>query len=330
MKAILRLRESVHDIEAGSLMALGAELKPDADALQRVARRVGVSTTALAAAQAAAVKAAAEGGAAATTANTTALGKGVGSVLALSVIKGVAIGVCLSGAAYLAVHLPKASTRPNPVTLQAPMRYASPKPAESMAAVGAVSPLPSGAPDQGARVSSPHRGSTTPSKPELSPATAGTSESKETRLHGQLDEVPERTAAEPPPLPRDTTSPTVGMSAATSAFVTEPSASARSVDARVMREVVSLDRARALVKQGNATLALRELDEFNRVFGYRVLANESMLVRVDVLLSLGMRQAAAGVARQLLDAGAPATQRQRLVALANSSATTEALAPTLK
>jgi hypothetical protein len=97
-----------------------------------------------------------------------------------------------------------------------------------------------------------------------------------------------------------------------------------------MQEVMSLDRVRKLSKQGNAALAMRELDDFDRVHGYRFLSSESKLVRIDVLLSLGMRQVAAGVARQLLLEGAPATQRQRLMALANSGATPEAPATTPK
>jgi len=331
MKAITRFKESVHDIEAGSLMALGAELKPEPGALQRVARRVGVSPAALTAAQAAAVKAAAEVGSAAMSTSTTALGTGAGSVFALSVVKGVAIGLCMSGVAYLGVHLPKASTSPTLAPAKAPVVDASAQ------VVGAASRLTSSAPDQGVRVSLRRDASTAQAHPVGSrgpdPVRGATTVSGVALGAPGVDPAPTtaaRAEESPPPEPPALGGPTVGASSAAGALAAGPSASARAAEPRVMQEVVSLDRVRALAKRGNATSALRELDEFERVFGYRVLLGESMLVRIDVLLSLGKREAAAVIARRLLAAGAPAPQRQRLTVLANSVATTESPAPTLE
>lgn len=82
-----------------------------------------------------------------------------------------------------------------------------------------------------------------------------------------------------------------------------------------MREEASLDRARASANRGDATTALRELNSFERDFGYATLRKEALLVTIDALLSLGRKAEAVTLARQLLALGAPATQRVKLEAL---------------
>jgi hypothetical protein len=90
------------------------------------------------------------------------------------------------------------------------------------------------------------------------------------------------------------------------------------VDPRLAREVASLDRARASAHRGEPAAALREINSFEKSYGYVALRKESMLVNIDVLLSLGRRADASVLARQLLLAGAPANQRARLEELANA------------
>jgi hypothetical protein len=329
MKAILRFKESVHDLEAGALMQAGAELKPDPGALQRVAQRLGVSGAALAAAQAATVKAAAEVGAAATASGTTAFGNGAGSLFAISAAKGLAIGLCLSAAAYVGVHLPKAATSPAPALVSASSPHVDPNP-EALVVTQPAGSVPGAAHGEEESVSSGRRTPSMQVQPSDPPASA-VRRSSAALVGSAPIPAPVLSVATVPQAPESPPAvATAGVSPGAGAYAAGSVGSARAADPRVMQEVVSLDRVRALAKQGNAALALRELDDFDRVFGYRVLLGESMLVRIDVLLSLGKRQAAAAIARQLLAAGAPATQRQRLTVLANSGMTIETPATNLK
>jgi hypothetical protein len=324
MKPILRFKESVHHMGEGHLMALGAEMKPEPEAMGRVAQRMGISAAALASAQTLAMQAASATATVASAAGTTALEKGAGSFLAASAIKGAAIGLCLSGLTYVGIQL----SSPSAVTV----RSSSPAPSlvprvhsehtDPMGTAAAVKTVPVAVAN--GLVASPSRSDPStkqPSSSHLASSAAGL-EPKNVESTGEAAQPETPATIElPPAISSSTTGPSVAGAPAFGGLAAPASHSAGAADPRVMREVHNLDRVRTLARQGKATLALRELDDFAKLFGYRVLLTESMLVRIDVLLSLGQREAAAAVARQLLSAGAPATQRQRLMVLANASST---------
>lgn len=295
-------------------MAAGGREKPDPDALHRTACRLGVSAAALAAASSAVTVAQS---AAAFTHPTAAAGVGAmkttGSLLLASIVKGSVIGLCVSGGAYVGLNAFAPAPKPAIVSPRAGVALAS---AERNAAPGSPSapPAPSLTP-----------ATETEAIAERAPTRFGPAPSSVANLI-----VPEAApqqvlpAAAPPNARFEDESPPrpamdASLAGATQAASSHGATGLVPADARLAREITSLDRVRKLARQGNAAAAVNELDAFERSVGFAALRTESQLVRIDVLLSLARRDEAAAVARQLLAAGAPATQRNQLQALAGTN-----------
>jgi hypothetical protein len=77
-------------------------------------------------------------------------------------------------------------------------------------------------------------------------------------------------------------------------------ASTRDPVADVRREVQWIDQARSLAEANDSTAALRALDGYDRAFPRGVLAEESALLRIEVLGKRGDHRAAAVLAKRFL------------------------------
>ena len=317
-----RFKAAVALSREGRLMACGNQEKPDPEAMHRAARRLGISVAALTAAAAAtAIAPVASAATSSTTAGGlssagTVIGKSSSLYLVTSVVKGTLIGLGLTIATYSGVqwmdsnapvNAPSASTVPVqvsqplqrnvkvPVVERAPAMLQDPSPAT--AEVQRV--LPSSASNAGAIVAEQ------PREPLIAPVTGTAASARfEDSEPASLLPIQKLPAA-------DINSSQSRSSAAAGA----PSSRSATADVQLAREVASLDRVRALANRGDATSALSELNSFGRSLGYVTLQKEALLVHIDVLLSLGRKAEAIGIARQLLAIGAPATQRNRLDAL---------------
>ena len=307
----------------GRLFALGRDEVPEPEAKQRVARRLGISAAALASAAAAtaiapsATAAAATAGAKGVGSLAAIFGKAAGPFIASTVVKATLIGLGLGAASYAGVKVYTSRVSVNPpsaavTTIVAPKpRQPTPDPVGASAETALVvqDALPEVA---NARPNAAALGTAVASPAEPAPL-ANTVEPGALQV-ARFEDDPESppapsvvgTAA--PLLPGQAPSPNTGP----------PHASTLPADPRLAREVASLDLARARANHGDAAGALRELNTFQSSDGYMALRKEAMLVKIDVLLSLGQEGAAAAIARQLLAMGVPGNQRARLEALVRS------------
>jgi hypothetical protein len=78
---------------------------------------------------------------------------------------------------------------------------------------------------------------------------------------------------------------------------------------------VIADARQALIR-GDASAALRELAALESSGGFRVLAQEAALLRVEAFAASGQSEAAAAAARRLLISGVAEAHRRRLEQLA--------------
>jgi len=302
----------------GRLMALGSLEVPAPEVKQDVARRLGISATVLA--SAAAATAVAPSAAAATFSSASvgslsaAFGKVTGSFIATTLAKATVIGLGLGIASYTGVRLIRSRLPANNPPLTAASTVAPRRPERAAENHGvAVSALQ----DRGAETvntvaraaASDNPGATvvaiehTVSSDSLAPAAASV---------GRFEDVEPHTAS--PSIASTSTESLTGQDPEGNAAAATR-AGAMPADPRLAREVRSLDLARSCANHGDAAGALKELNGFDRNYGYIALQKEAMLVHIDVLLSLGHRVQAAAIARQLLLAGAPATRRASLEAL---------------
>jgi hypothetical protein len=308
----------------GRLMALGSLEVPDPEAKREVARRLGISTAALA--SAAATTAIAPSAAAAAAASSSggvgslsaAVGKATGSFIATTLAKATVVGLSLGIASYAGVRLVR-SRMPTSNPQSTIAIAAGPKLAQRTANDFGAAPATSSSQDRMAETASAPTHATSSGNPA---AAAGTAEpsvpsdslSPAAASVGRFEDVE-------PPAPLASVVTTTNESLTGLGPLGSANSAARTgplpVDPRLAREVRSLDLARAYANRRNAAAALQELNSFERNYGYIALRKEAMLVHIDVLLSLGRRREAAAIARQLLLAGAPATRRASLEALVN-------------
>lgn len=84
-------------------------------------------------------------------------------------------------------------------------------------------------------------------------------------------------------------------------------------------EVARIDAARRAVQSGDPTLALVEIEQYDREISRKTLGVEAALLRIDALVALGRQAEAAAIARRLLSAGLAGqhTERLRLLILEN-------------
>ena len=304
----------------GRLMASGLEEMPDPEAIQRAARRLGISATVLASA-AAATAVAPAATTAATSAVTsggigtvgTAIGKATGSLLMMSVVKGTVIGLSIGITVFAGAHLVR-SNEPAKVPNLSPavsIVLSRPRPkADNPGVAPATSVFQDAVPVAAtARVVSPSPDSPAQAMVNGESAAPPVGLPPAAALVGHFEDLESPAAL---PSTSRTSADLLPSQGPVSIPATATRAGALPVDPRLAREVASLDQARAYAKSGNAAVALRELNGFEASFGYFALRKEAMLVRIDVLLALGRRKEAAATARQLLLSGAPATQRARL------------------
>ena len=308
----------------GRLLAVGSEELPEPEAMHRVARRLGISATALASAGVATTLTSSAGGATSTASIGAigtvgaAAGKATGSLVATTLVKATVIGLSLGVASYTGTRLIRSKLQSNISREASVVAVAQRVPRRKVDNVGVPptnSALQNSTPEtKGVRVvaaSSVNPGEATVAAEPLAPSDPLSPIAPPV---GRFEDF-ESPAPPPSRAPTSNTSFTnqdiVGVAAA-------PSAGALPVDPRLAREVRSLDLARAFANRGNSTGALSELDGFEKSFGYFALRKEAMLVKLDVLLSLGRKAEAAALARQLLLAGAPVTQRTKLEELIRS------------
>lgn len=303
----------------GRLMALGSLEVPAPEAKQDVARRLGISATVLA--SAAATTALAPSAAAATSSAggvgslSAAVGKATGSFIAATLAKATVVGLSLGIASYTGVRLVRSRVPTNNPQLTIAIT-AGPKLAQRTVNNLNVAPTTSPIQETLEETASARANATSSGNPAEAAGTAEPfvpSESLSPAASvGRFEDV-EPPAPLPSVVPTSTESLTGFGPLGNASGATR--AGALPVDPRLAREVRSLDLARACANRGDTTGALRELNGFERNYGYIALRKEAMLVHIDVLLSLGHRVEAAAIARQLLLAGAPATRRASLEAL---------------
>lgn len=307
---------------AGRLMKAGSEEPPPAEAMHRAALQLGVSASMLAA-MLRATDASAVGMGMATKgppqAGAPAVSKVGASGLAATIAKGgmagLGVGLALfAGSQFMQPKAPAdviAAAPPMP-TVSAQVEVLAPVPTAS-AQLDAGLPRRDLSRASSARpmeVASNTARASLPSERRVRSADRTILTSKSEAAHG-IDG-----ARGPAPQSQDRTAASIASNRSLSPVVTASSASAPKhaapVDVRLAREVASLDRTRMLANRGDAASALRELDAFDRQFGYSVLQREATLVRIDVLLSLGRKAEAASAARRLLAMGASDAERARL------------------
>lgn len=264
----------------GSLLAAGRAEVPESAALRRVARHIGVSATVLGVASATSVASAASSMTASSTAAVTGTAPAaVSTLFSATFLKAIVVGVGIGASTLGAVELVRERA---PVVVKRPYTVV-------VTQKGAI-----------ARAATSQ--AILPEEPEVAPLAETTA----------MTARPARSAVQPavstPVVSAAQTQATVARGAEGHAAPV-PTAEAA---LPLAREVASLDRARTAVSRGDAAMALRELDEFERSDSYHDLGREVMLVRIEALLVMGHREEAAAIARRLLQLGAPATQRARL------------------
>ncbi len=309
----------------GRLMAIGSEEIPESEAIHRVARGLGISATVIAstavaaamAPSATAATASASAGAIGTVG--TAVGKVTGSFLATTIFKATVIGLSLGIASFTGVKLIRSRAPANEASVTAKTKVERQLPTRTRDSLG-VAPSTSVFQDQVPGTASTRAlaaSSAIPGGPTViaAPAAPGDSPSLAAAPVARFEDL-ESPAAIASNGPNSTAS--LASQGPVTIATAAPRAGAFPVDPRLAREVASLDHVRATAARGDAAGALRELNAFEKGFGYFALRKEAMLVNIDVLLSLGQRSAAAATARQLLLMGAPANQRARLEELVRS------------
>lgn len=111
--------------------------------------------------------------------------------------------------------------------------------------------------------------------------------------------------------PSDESPPAIASPRAEPGPIGKPSAP-RALD----REVSVIADARQALIRGDASVALRELAALDATGGFRVLAQEAALLRVEAFAATGQLEAAAAAARRLLMSGVAEAHRRRLEQLA--------------
>jgi hypothetical protein len=321
MRAPTRFKQAHSSGVAGDLMAAGGTEAPGSDAIERAANRLGLPAGLLATVAVTT-----------TTTSATAAGSSVvggasaatGGALALATaVKAAALGIGIGAALAIGTHRMHSSSGNalyNPLASEsasAPVRRAmhteqyAPNSDSSSAEAPVAAPVAEPQP----AMPSNRAASTLTSPPRIAePAGA------ERGAFGVANDIvpgdPAGPALSPPPPVPGIENASQGPAAAPiiTAAVPQPFS-----DPRLAREVTSLDRARTLANRGAPAAALRELDEFGRTYGYVAMRREALLVRLDVLLTLGQRAAATQVARELLALGVPAAQQSRLRELVENS-----------
>jgi hypothetical protein len=86
--------------------------------------------------------------------------------------------------------------------------------------------------------------------------------------------------------------------------------------ASLSEEVAALDRVRTALARGDATAALRAIDEYEHVLRGTRLSEEATLLRMEALTRTGQAVAAAQLARRFIEAnpGSPLAERARAIA----------------
>lgn len=273
----------------GSLLAAGRAEMPEALALRRVARHIGVSAAVLGVASTTCVASTTSTVSAATVtgASGTAPAALSAPFFSLTFVKAIVVGVGIGASTLGAVELVREQA---PATMNRPSNAAVVNKKVAAAAAASLSHAPV---LEETKVEQLAEMAAVP----VQPAKLAIPTSDSVRVA--------------PVLP--TTRTAVGSEQLHAA-----SAPTAEVLPSLAREVASLDRARAAVSRGDASMAIRELDEFARSGSYRALSHEAMLVRIEALLVMGYHDQAAVVARQLLQLGAPAMQRARLEKLSRT------------
>jgi hypothetical protein len=87
----------------------------------------------------------------------------------------------------------------------------------------------------------------------------------------------------------------------------------------IAEEIASLQRARRGLAAGNPSLALAELDHYERHVRARALGAEAAVLRVEALLQAGQRAAAVALARRLLAAQPQGLHAARLRRIAEAT-----------
>lgn len=319
MKAPTRFKRAHSSGIAGDLMVAGGTEAPSEGALERAAHRLGLPAGLLATlavtattTSATATTSAAIGGASTSTSGAIAL---------ITAAKAAALGIGLGATLAVGAHWVRSSSSgdtPAPRTaVTAPSRE-TPRSVQlaptgdvpsANVPVAALSAEPQLAVSSNRSApistSAPHSAAPTFENPGV-PSTANDAEPRE----------PAGAGITPPPPIRRAENASQGPMAAAAVATTAPQPFS---DPRLAREVTSLDRARTFENHGAPAAALRELDDFNRTYGYAAMQREALLVRLDVLLALGQRGAAAQIARELLALGVPAAQQSRLRELVGQS-----------
>ncbi len=120
--------------------------------------------------------------------------------------------------------------------------------------------------------------------------------------------------AQPDLTAREVAHPVHNNAGADPGPIVPPTASPRSLE----REVAAIAAARRALKRGDATTTTKELAALDASGGFRILAQEAALLRVEALSVSGQAEGAAALARQLLATGAADAHRSRLEQLAIS------------
>jgi len=308
MSAPERFKVKAGTSREGRLMALGGNEMPDRDAIRRAAQRLGVSATVLTSASAASAMVTS---AATSSAAASKLG---GSLLMLTLAKGILVGVGIGMVAFGGLQLVQTGKNEHS-TIPSTKSSASPSRALGLR----ENPAP---------------------KVTLAHANAELSGSNYVRAISVPTSSPVVATARPIEIAANATTPTDASNEAPKTISvarfdqvtvfphlverkleTQPQASngvlplrapTVNTDMRLAREVSSLDRVRILLRQGSPADALSEWNRFESGSGYSVLRREALLVRIDVLLALGQRTDAAVTARQVLNHFPATAERTRL------------------
>jgi hypothetical protein len=317
MKQPRRLKSEKLPGRAGQLLAVGSDEMPEPQAMHRAARQLGVSASVLAAATSVAGVASTTAAASAASASSATIGVAAGTTAGVVKVALFGVGLLMAvavGSTLIPSSMPSKGTGPAIVSIA--------KHAESAKNMDhhSVSPVTSAERDLD---------SYTVLRPTSSRAPTGTSEVS-TRTEtaaptitplpygaavGRFEDIESEAATR---ITESNLTNSLSSSVQTPAGPIATGSVPAPVDPRLAREIASLDRARTYASRGAAAAALRELDAFNRSFGYAALQREAMLVRIDALLAVGRRSEAAATARALLLSGAPVSQRRRLQELAQT------------
>ena len=315
MSAPERFKVKAGTSREGRLMALGGNEMPDRDAIRRAAQRLGVSATVLTSASAASAMVTS---AATSSAAASKLG---GSLLMLTLAKGILVGVGIGMVAFGGLQLVQTgknehSTIPITKFSASPSRALglreNPAPKVTLAHANAELSGSNYVRAMSAPTSSPVVATARPIEiaANATTPTDASNEAPKTISVARFDQVTvfphlvER-KLEPQPEASNGVLPS-------RAPVVNTTPRKGSNDLRLAREVSSLDRVRILLRQGSPADALSEWNRFESGSGYSVLRREALLVRIDVLLALGQRTDAAVTARQVLNHFPATAERTRL------------------